>query len=352
MNKYDKFEDYAKRKPIRQSRSSKRVLVKKKGKIPAGAVEGQIVGLIGKYSIIKPLKVPFTEDNLFTCFPAGTVISGNKNSSFLATGDYVSFIPKDEIELETGLREGTLVAVEERKTKISRKLPGKKRSEDVIASNLDKLLVVMSASEPSYNKRLIDRYLIAAELGGVEPAICINKIDLLDDLIAINEDLAVYNELDIPVFFISATENEGIEELREFLRAETTLFSGLSGVGKSTLVNQLLGREEQPVKKISDKTMKGKHMTTSVRMFELSDFTRIIDSPGIREFGIWGIEPEELGLYFHDFDDHQIECKFSPCTHTHEPKCKVIEAVEDGEIDIDRYESYLNLLESLPKEKY
>ncbi|MFP4544078.1 MAG: ribosome small subunit-dependent GTPase A [Candidatus Kapaibacterium sp.] len=346
MADYDD-EKLRKSSPIRQSRSPKRILIKEKGKPPKGAMNGRVTGALGKFYLVE-----YEESGnkkLIECFAGGTIISPHKKSSLVAVADNVKFIKENIIDSETGLETGFIVQVEERQTILSRKAPGKGLSEHVIASNIDKLMIIMSVINPVYNKKLIDRYLISAEAGEVRPAICINKTDLAD-LRIIEEDLQVYKELGAEVFFISALENRGIDEIRNYLKDDVTLISGPSGVGKSTLVNLILGEEIQAVQDISERTGKGIHTTSFVKLFSLPSGGEIIDSPGIREFGIFGIEPEDIPLYFHDFDKYFPECKFTACTHTHEPGCAVKQAVEEGKIDPERYESYLNLYFSLSEE--
>jgi ribosome biogenesis GTPase len=210
----------------------------------------------------------------------------------------------------------------------------------------------MSAADPFYNRRLIDRYLIAIELGNLEPIICINKIDLMDEDF-VREDLTVYSEmLGIPVLLVSATKKKNLRALKTLLSGKKTVFSGPSGVGKSTLVNMLVGDEVQSVTEVSAKTQKGLHTTTFSVIFPLPeaqfpDGGYILDTPGIREFGMWNVDAEDIPFYFHDFDDYRLECRFTPCTHTHEPHCAVKAAVEAGEIDPERYESYCLILESM-----
>jgi ribosome biogenesis GTPase len=260
------------------------------------------------------------------CIVAGAVNARNSDQSLVAVGDFVRFL-KESAQVDQKIL-GMITEVEERKTKLARKPAGKKVvQEQVLVSNVDQLIILMSAADPFYNKRLIDRYLIVADKGELEPVICINKTDLMDEDF-IREDLEAYEKLDI-------------------LKDRTTVFSGPSGAGKSTVTNALLGNEAQATGGISRQTSKGTHTTTNAQMFALPGGGYIVDTPGIRELAAWQLDADELPFYFHEFDEYMHRCKFAPCTHTHEPGCAVKEAVENGEIDADRYQSYLQILESL-----
>jgi ribosome biogenesis GTPase len=205
----------------------------------------------------------------------------------------------------------------------------------------------MAAETPKYNKRLIDRYLIAARCGDLEPIIVINKLELANQEL-LEDDLYTYTEeLNLDLYLISLKENLNTDELKNKLKDRRSILTGPSGSGKSTFINYILDDQIQEVGEVSQKTAKGLHTTSFVRMFELPFGGEIIDSPGIREFALWDINKEELPTYFDDFVEYHHDCKFLPCTHTHEPKCAVIEALEEGKIDPDRYESYLSLLSSI-----
>jgi ribosome biogenesis GTPase len=199
---------------------------------------------------------------------------------------------------------------------------------------------------PDLNRRLIDRYLVAAEVGKIKPIIAVNKIDLVQGMNA-QDILQPYHDLGITILYMSALYGEGIKPLEEHLKDKTSVFSGQSGAGKSTLVNSLLGEQVQVVSEISDKSNKGRHTTSFVAEFDLPFGGTVIDTPGIREFALAGVDKQNLPLYFHEFDDFMLNCKYKPCSHTHEPNCAVAEAVENGEIDYERYESYIYLYESL-----
>lgn len=287
-------------------------------------------------------KYAIKDDTIYECILSGTLVSRNKKSTILAVGDIVYFEQEKQINSSKDIYR--IVQVFDRHSWLSRK-DVLSPNEHIIAANVDKLLIQMSAAEPMYNRRLIDRYLVAAEQGEIEPAICINKIDLLDCK-ELRQDFQVYEKMEIPVFFISAMNQSGLEPIMKFIKDSVTVISGPSGVGKSTLINNIIGINTQIVQEISERTNKGRHTTSFVKLFTADNGIQIIDTPGIREFAVHGIKKEELALYFKDFEDFHLNCKFLPCTHTHEPGCAVKEAVENGLIDIDRYESYLNLYDS------
>ncbi len=275
------------------------------------------------------------------CLVAGTVRSQNSDSSLLAVGDRVGFLRSLDAP-DTA----KIVFVDERHTKLSRRGVGKSASEQIIVSNTEQLLIVMSAAEPFYNRRLIDRYLIAAEKGELEPIICINKIELMPEKF-VKDDLKIYRTLGIKVHLVSANNAKGLRSLELSLRGKITVFSGPSGVGKSTIANALLGEDHQEVGEISERTWKGRHITTGARMFALPKGGFITDTPGLRELGLWDISRQEAQFYFHEFDEHFPYCKYSLCMHKNEPGCAVIAALERGEIDPERYQSYCNILDSI-----
>lgn len=333
--------------------------LQRKERLPTENVfEGHVIDSTGRSFIVerapeenlRPTNATnVTCKKLYDCVVSRSVVSDNPASTLVAVGDRV-LCRAEPVSGELTLLPGVILRVYERRTKLARESAGGDGMEQVIVSNIDQVVILMSAADPFYNKRLIDRYLVAAELGGVAPLLCINKIDLMDEKF-VRDDLAVYAEyLNIPTFFVSAKRNKGLDELKNALAGAVSVFSGPSGAGKSTLVNCLLGYEKQITAEVSEKTQKGLHTTTFSTIFALpfSPDGYILDTPGIREFGVWGLDKENAAFYFHDFDDFRLECKFSSCTHIHEPECAVKRAVAKGYIDPERYESYAALLETLP----
>ncbi len=242
--------------------------------------------------------------------------------------------------------QGNVRSVQPRKTTLSRPDPNNPRIERVIAANIDVVLMVVSIRSPALRPGLIDRYLIAIEKGGAEPVLCINKADLIesdDDL----EPLEPYKEIGLRMYPVSTKQGEGLAELRAELAGKLAVFVGHSGVGKSSLTNALKPDAGAITGKISKVWNTGRHTTTSSTMYLLADGLRIIDTPGVREFGLWKLTQAELVHSFHEFDEPSRECQFTDCTHTHEPVCGVREALEAGTISVARYETYLRIRESL-----
>ncbi|MCL2040276.1 MAG: ribosome small subunit-dependent GTPase A [Bacteroidetes bacterium] len=325
---------------IRKSRSNELVLISNKNSVSRGAIRGKVVSIVGKYVMVEAKINGALED--VRCVQTGTIISKSKHSNLIAAGDEVYFDYSN-----SGLSK--VVKVCDRVSKFSRISPSNRHKEQVIAANLDTLIIFASVFEPMLNTRLIDRYLVAARLNKIVPLICINKIDLCS-VAELSGLMSVYKKLGIEVHFISSLYGGAeLDKLKAKIINKKSVISGNSGSGKSTFMNALLGYKAQIVKEISDRTNKGIHTTSFSRLYKLSRKGWIIDTPGLREFGIWDLDKEEIGVIFPDFNDYYLHCKYTSCTHTHEPSCAVINAVEDGTIDAERYNSYLNIYESLEK---
>ena len=312
-----------------------------KGTISNDAIKGEVVSIVGQ-NVIVEAHINSEIKNI-NCVQTGTIISQSKHSNLIAAGDIVYF------NYEEGLSK--IVKVEERKTKFSRISPSNKNKEQIIAANIDTLLIFVSVLEPTLNTRFIDRYLVAAKLNNIEPIICVNKLDLSNKKYVM-ELMNPYIKLGINVHCVSVLKNIEIKKLKNIILNKKTLISGMSGAGKSSFLNNILGYEAQVVKNISEKTNKGIHTTSFSKRYrikddKLQDRGWIIDTPGLREFGIWDLTKDEIGVIFPDFTDYYFRCKYTSCTHIHEPDCAVIKAVEDGEIDAERYNSYLNIYDSL-----
>lgn len=251
---------------------------------------------------------------------------------------------------------GVIYEILERKNHLSRKAIKTRgasyrgeRLEQVIASNLDRIFIVTSFAEPDFNNKTLDRFLVACESSKIKASIIINKVDLVESDYA-NQITNLYTNIGYEVFVTSVRNNSGIDLIFKSLKGQINLFWGQSGVGKSSILNQLFPGLNLKVGEISDYTSKGTHTTvTSVMMF-VGNETYIIDTPGVREIDPFGIRKEDLGHYFREFAEHLQNCRFNTCTHHHEPGCSVIEAVENGEISEIRYDSYLRILDTVEKD--
>ena len=341
MNENGEIFDSRKKINSKYKRSSERILVKEFTPVNDKYFSGRVISVAGKNFIIKCLDqvVDFKE---IECVASGTFYSNHDNSTILTVGDYVKF------SIDTNFKSklmGRIHSVETRSSWLSRK-PLIGIREDVIASNAEFAGIICSCDEPFYNTRLIDRLIVASEIGNLKPFIIMNKTDL-SDLKMVRQDMRIYKKLGYPVFFISLIKVDGLDELNKFLTGKEVILIGASGVGKSSLINFLMKDQIQKIAVISNKSNKGKHTTSHAKLFNISDELHIIDTPGIREFGIVKINKEELTLYFHEFLDFYEHCRFMPCTHTHEPGCEIKLAVENGKISQARYQSYLNIFDSI-----
>ena len=260
--------------------------------------------------------------------------------NLVTVGDFVLF------EKEATLK-GSIAHVEERGSVLSRQEHLRRRQQQLIAANIDQVLITVSVVSPPLKPPLVDRYIIATYKGKMEPVIVINKIDLLSDqneeALLFEQFLVNYRTLNIPVVPISASTGEGIEVLKKHMQGKASVFSGQSGVGKSSLINAVTGLD-LAVGDMVEKTRKGSHTTSSAHLIPLSFGGWCIDTPGIRSFGVWNLQREDLNAYFPEIAQMGNLCKYPNCTHSHEPGCALEEAVEAGSISPLRLESYIKLL--------
>jgi ribosome biogenesis GTPase / thiamine phosphate phosphatase len=263
--------------------------------------------------------------------------------NLVTVGDCVLF----EIEKD---REGCIARIEERRSVLSRQEHLRRRQEQLIAANIDQVLITVSVVSPPLKPSLVDRYIIATYKGRMAPVILINKIDLLESNTSEKElfDLFVttYRELKIPVIPLSAHTKEGLELLKNQMKNKASVFSGQSGTGKSSLINAMLG-SHLPVGDVVEKTKKGSHTTTAAHLIPLSFGGFCIDTPGIRSFGVWDLKKEDLNAYFPEIKEISHHCKYPNCTHSHEPGCALAKAVNGGKVSPLRVDSYLKLLEEI-----
>ena len=264
----------------------------------------------------------------------------------LSTGRATLLAPGDEVYVELQDADEPLVrALAPRRSKLSRLAHAHSHLEEqVIAANVDILVVVTSALRPRFKPGIVDRYLLAAEAGGVGALLVVNKMDLVDEE---PKAIAPYRGLDLTVVNTSAETGQGIDALHEALAGKVAVFAGQSGVGKSSLLNALAPHLDIATQEVSASTDKGRHTTSASRLHVLEDGTRLIDTPGVRQLGLWGISPEELAFYFPELSEAAGDCRFRNCTHTHEPDCAVLAAIERGDLPKARYDSYLRIRSSL-----
>jgi ribosome biogenesis GTPase len=259
----------------------------------------------------------------------------------VTVGDRVWFRPAGE-----GGEEGLIEKVEPRHGMIVR---GYRRHKHVLVANVDQILIVSALDEPGLKLPLIDRYLISAETGGVRPVIVLNKSDLVDPALY-QWVVGLYTQLGYETLLTSAADGRGVDRLRELVSTGTTAFSGQSGVGKSSLLNSLQPGLNLRVRAVSDWTFKGKHTTTTAELIRLESGGYVVDTPGLRQFELWGVVPSELSGHFVEFRPYLPLCKFPDCSHTHESDCAVKDAVHWGQIHPGRFESYLKLYAQQPLE--
>lgn len=244
-----------------------------------------------------------------------------------------------------------VVGIVERRSTIARADGTRGGAERVVAANVDRALVVAAARSPRLRPRLVDRYLIALEAGGVLPIVCVSKADLIEtaaERAAIEATLDEFRGLEVPALCVSVESGEGLDDLRALVRGQTSVLVGQSGVGKSSLANGLFGALDLVTGRVRDGDGKGRHTTTASSLFEVDEAgTRLIDTPGVRSFGLVDVTRDSLESYFPDFDAARASCRFGDCTHVEEPDCGVRAAVEGGEVPERRYEAYVRIRASL-----
>jgi ribosome biogenesis GTPase len=267
----------------------------------------------------------------------------------VAVGDEV------EIETEDGSENTAVITnILDRKNYIARTTPHRAWQRHIVASNVDQSLLFATLKEPRTSQGFIDRFLVASEAYHVPANIVFNKADLYrkKEFQQFEDFKNMYEAIGYRVLLTSMKENKGIEELEEVLQNKITLISGHSGVGKSTFINAIIPDLNLVTKNVSGWSGKGMHTTTFAEMFDLSFDGKIIDTPGLREFGLTDINKQELSHYFPEMRDRLNNCQFNNCIHINEPGCAVKKAVEEGKIAPERYISYYNILESIEEKNY
>ncbi|KJG08891.1 GTPase RsgA [Photobacterium kishitanii] len=261
----------------------------------------------------------------------------------LVSGDRVVWRPG--VEALQGIA-GVVEAVHERKSMLTR--PDYYDGVKAVAANVDRIVIVSSIL-PELSLNIIDRYIIAAETIGIKPLIVVNKVDLLtaEQRLDVERKLTQYQNIGYSVRLVSTDTGEGLEDLKIDLKDHVSIFAGQSGVGKSSMVNALMPDVEADIGDVSTNSGLGQHTTTAARLYHFADGGDLIDSPGVREFGLWHLEPEQITEAFVEFRQYLGGCKFRDCTHGNDPGCIIREAVERGDISRERYNSYHKIIESM-----
>lgn len=270
-------------------------------------------------------------------------LKGIKSTNPVAVGDRVHF----DIDSHAQANEGNITQIEERQNYIVRKSVNLSKQTHIIASNIDQVFLLVTLNNPPTFPAFIDRFLVTAEAYQIPAVLLFNKIDTytdaeLDDLKMLQN---IYQEIGYVTQAISAINGKGVDTIKTLMQDKVSMFSGHSGVGKSTLVNAISPELALKTAAISKQHQQGMHTTTFAEMFALSDGIKIIDTPGIKGFGVVDMLPEEIGNYFPEFYKRKMDCKFHNCIHINEPKCAIIDAVENEEIALSRYTSYVQMME-------
>lgn len=302
-------------------------------------MRGQVYKSTGSWYQIKAENGEF-----YSCRIKGKFrMDGIKSTNPVAVGDWVQF----ELEAQTDDVSGVIHDIEKRKNVIVRKSVNLSKQQHIIAANIDTVFLLITLNNPVTSTVFIDRFLVSTEAFDVNTVLVFNKIDTCDaqELVALEELIAVYEKIGYTCLKLSAKELSSCQELIALMKNKTTSFAGHSGVGKSTLVNTIEPGLRLKTSEISTQHLQGQHTTTFAQMHDLSFGGSIVDTPGIRGFGLVDIEKEEISSFFPEFFELKADCKFNNCLHVDEPKCAVLEAYAAGEIAMSRYKSYLQILE-------
>ncbi|SDF13418.1 ribosome small subunit-dependent GTPase A [Chitinophaga filiformis] len=269
----------------------------------------------------------------------------------IAVGDMVEIVREDG---DATAQNAMITEIANRRNYIVRSSPHKKNQKHIVAANLDQAMLICTVKEPRTSNGFMDRFLVTAAAYHIPVVLVFNKRDIYKekDLDKFAELQALYEDIGYKVLLVSAEKEQGIDELVAEMKDKTTLMSGHSGVGKSSLINRLLPGLDLRTKAVSGWSGKGLHTTTYAEMYDLPGGGKLIDTPGVREFGIVDISKTELSHYFLEMQPYLTQCQFNNCLHINEPGCAVKAAVEAGEIDVNRYVSYASILETIQEEQY
>ncbi len=284
------------------------------------------------------------DNTLYKCRIKGKFrIKGIKSTNPIAVGDIVNF----ELETKTEDTTGVITKIQERKNYIIRKSVNLSKQTHIIAANIDQVFLLITINNPKTLTTFIDRFLVTAEAYSINVILVFNKIDSyeIEEKAEILYLKDIYESIGYECIEVSALKNKNIETIKELMTQKVSMFAGHSGVGKTTLVNAIEPTLNLKTKEISEQHKQGQHTTTFAEMFDLSFDAKIIDTPGIKGFGVVDMDKDELGDYFPEFFALKEHCKFNNCIHINEPHCAVKDALENEEISWSRYKSYLQILE-------
>lgn len=300
---------------------------------------GTVYKSTGSWYTVKTMNGKFYECRIKGRFR----LEGIKSTNPIAVGDKVQF----EVETKNNTETGVINRIEERTNYIVRKSVNLSKQTHIIAANIDQVFLLITIDNPPTFTSFIDRFLVTAEAYSVKTILLFNKIDTYDEekLLEVKYLESIYRSIGYECIEISAATGQNIDKVKALMIGKVSMFSGHSGVGKSTLVNAIEPSLDLKTKEISEQHMQGQHTTTFAEMFDLSFDAKIIDTPGIKGFGVVDMEKEEVGDYFPEFFALKQDCKFNNCLHLNEPKCAVKEALEKDDISYSRYRSYLQILE-------
>ncbi len=309
-------------------------------------LEGKVIKTTGSFYTIRS-----KDGEIYDCRIKGNFrIKNIKSTNPIAVGDIVDFI------LPTETSDGLITNIHERKNTLVRRSVNLSKRSHVIAANIDIAFLVVTIAFPQTPTGFIDRFLVTTQARQIPTIILFNKIDIYDSELReyANEIMSIYENIGYKCLEVSALRGDNIEELKNLMKDKTTLFSGHSGVGKSALINAVDSELDLRTGEISLTHLKGMHTTTFAEMFPLSFGGDIIDTPGIKSFGMFDFQKEEIGLYFPEMKKRLKDCQYYNCTHEHEPNCAIKDALEKGEISTERYINYLNIIhgEELKIEKW
>lgn len=306
-------------------------------------MRGLVIKNTGSWYLVK------TDDGRYVeCKIKGNFrLKGIKSTNPVVVGDYVQIVDNND-------NAAFITEIEDRKNYIVRRASNLSKQSHILAANLDQCMLLVTVNYPETSTTFIDRFLASAEAYRVPVKLIFNKVDKYsqEEVNYMDALINLYTNIGYECFKISAKENIGIDEINRELNGKVTLLSGNSGVGKSTLINAILPEESQKTREISVMHNKGMHTTTYSEMFSVDGEGYIIDTPGIKGFGSFDMDEEEMSHYFKEIFKFSANCKYGNCTHRHEPGCAVIKAVEDHYISQSRYNSYLNMLEDKEEGKY